>query len=145
METTKQPDRAVFSSDSRLGALLDELQDLRNWNKALERRVEHLELVLAQRFQTTANRYQELKSYFESMRGKVVKIFLENGAGIGLTYDEILKEFQMRYPHITTVNLQRRVRELVTDDKRLWESPDPETGKIRFYLTLEKSEGDKTT
>jgi len=121
-----------------LGVLLELVSDLRKQLEARQRRIDHLEFVLAERFKQTENRYRELQGYFETVRGMVMKIFLENGAGLGLDYDDIVAEFQRRFPKVSVTNLQRRIRELVQQG-RLWTCPDRESGKQRFYLKLLES------
>jgi hypothetical protein len=123
---------------TELQGLLDIISDQRQQLEMKQKRVEYLEFVLAERMKATRNRYAELKPYFETLQKEVLKIFLELPAA-GLTYQEIYQEFHQKYPNVNTVNLLRRIRELV-EQKKLWTSPDPVSGKIRFYLKLDKTE-----
>lgn len=127
----------------RLG-LLEIIADQRKQLEVKQKRIEHLEFALAERMRVTRNRYAELKPYFETLQKEVLKIFLELPAGTGLTYQEIYQEFHEKYPAVNTVNLLRRIRELV-EQKKLWTSPDPDSGKIRFYLSLDKTEEKEVT
>jgi hypothetical protein len=142
METTQRKEPAQVSSTPR--NLEQENTDLWRANSCLHRRIEFLEFVLKQRLQQTRNKYSDLKPYFETLQREALKIFLDLPAGTGLTYEEIYQEFHEKYPKVNTVFLYRRIRELV-EDKKLWTSPDVESGKLRFYLILEKSEGEKST
>ena len=134
-QTTTQSEATAEQPLRNLEALLAELQDLRARNKALERRVKHLEFILAQRSKITKNRYRELQKHFESMKAKIMKIFLEN-IGCGLSYSQIYQQFRLRYPYIPCQNLNRRIRELTAEEK-LWTTPDPISGRQRFFLKLD--------
>jgi hypothetical protein len=142
--------KAVVSSDPKsqtinsteLAGLLGIINDLKLRNKALELKVEHLQLVLDQRMQVTRNRYAELKPYFETLQKEVLKIFLELPVGVGLTYEEVYQEFHVKYPAVNTVNLYRRICEL-KEEKKLWTCPDAVSGKVRFYLSVVQTEEER--
>jgi len=120
-----------------LHGLIELLREKEALVKALKRKIEHLEFVLTERSNATKNRYTELQKHFESMKNKIMLIFVDLPAGVGLNYSEIYKEFRHRFPSIPTQNLNRRIRELVSEGK-LWASQDPETGKAQFYLKLKR-------
>ena len=139
MQTTiqkKQP-RAVQSDPSKLIDFIynqqKEIEDLKNRLGAKDRRIAYLETILNQRVKRTTNMYEKLKPCFESMKGKILKIFLDSPA-YGFSYNEIYQEFHQRYPAMPLQNLNRRIREL-TRGGFLWSSPD-QYDKIRFYLRL---------
>ena len=90
---------------------------------------------MIQRNVVTQRSYDKLKPVFESQKKKILQLFHELGGGHGLTHEEIASEFRRQYPKISTVNLNRRTRELVFEGM-LWSSPDPETGKATFCLKL---------
>jgi len=118
------------------------IRELTARNKALETRKEFLENILNERIKVTVRkRYNELKHYFDDVRGKALHIFLENpelSATHGYTHREFVDEFHKRYPAISVENIPRRVRELV-QQKKLWVTSEPKRG-IVFRLKLEKSE-----
>jgi hypothetical protein len=142
--------KAVVSSDpmsqtvnsAELAGLLAIIDDLRQQVAVKQKRIEYLEFVLAERMQAARNRYAELKPYFETLQKETLKIFLELPVGVGLTYEEVYSEFHERYPAVNTVNLYRRICEL-KEEKKLWTCPDAVSGKVRFYLSVAQTEGEK--
>jgi DNA repair exonuclease SbcCD ATPase subunit len=117
-----------------LSTLLDELQDLRQRNKALEKKVRYLERLLSERFEKTRTDYEKLKPYFDSMKSKVMDIFFDNFPA-RLNYDQLIELFRARHPQISTAHLPRRIKEMCQEG-RLSRSYDEETGKVVFHLKL---------
>jgi len=102
--------------------------------KGLHTRVEFLETRLEQRSLEAKKDLRKLLPYFADMRKRVMRIFMDM-PNAGLSRQEIIEEFRRRFPRISTANIPRRVRECVTDDKKLWSKTD-EQGTVRFYLRL---------
>jgi hypothetical protein len=125
----------------QLGTVLDELSDLRARNRALETKVKFLEERLQQRYERTVKNYQELLPRIESIRAKVLQIFLEFPPATGLCHFEIAEEFKLRFPMIKTVDLPRRTRELCQQNKLY--SRSEEDGRTKFYLKLLPDTDDK--
>lgn len=115
--------------------LLARIDDHKARIQSLRMKINFLEQRLKQRFEETKKDFKKLEPYFESMRSKIYAIFLELPPTTGLSHEEIALEFRRLYPTISTVNLQRRTRELVSDEKKLWSKKD-EQGTVRFYLRL---------
>lgn len=114
----------------------EDLHSLTALIEAQRRRIAFLEFILTQRTETTRNRYQQLKKHFSRMQDLIYKIFLDNPA-IGFSYDMLTEEFKARYPNVSSVNVNRRVRELAQQG-RLWRTVDKETGKVKHYLRLDE-------
>jgi len=121
---------------------LSELEDLRARNKALQRKIAFLEDRLSQRQVETQKDYERLKPYFDSIKDKIMQIFLNDvPVTDGLSHGELQQRFSEKYPDVSITDLPRRVRELVNDD-RLWRAEDPD-GMAKFFLKL-KGETKKT-
>lgn len=139
-QTTIKPRKQ--ETTPQLEFLLAEVQELGDQVKELEkiclakdRRIQWLERILAQRNVVTKRNYQKFKPVFESQKKKILQLFHELGGGHGLTHEEIASEFRRQYPKISTVNLNRRTRELVASGQ-LWSRPDPQSKKALFFLKL---------
>jgi hypothetical protein len=125
-------------TEKSVGTLIDQIADLRAQNAALHRRVEFLEMVLAQRVEVTQVKYQERKSHFSAMGDLVYRIFLDNPAK-EFTYAEVIAEWNQRYPNLESaaINAPRRVRELEVAG-RLWRSVRKSDGLAIYWLKLDE-------
>lgn len=120
-------------SEQSLESLLSLVEDLRQQNAALRRKVEHLEERLEQRFEVTVKNYQKLLPYLENMRAKVLQIFFELPPASGLTHEEIQEEFKAKFPMLNVTNIPRRTYELV-EQRKLYSRQ--EEGRTKYYLRL---------
>jgi hypothetical protein len=111
------------------------LNDYRARNGALEKRVQQLEYILAQRIVNTENKFKALESRFDAQEKQVLQVFRDN-PGIGFTYDAFIEEYHVHYPNAPIANVDRRIRNLFAGGN-LWRDVDPETKKTRYYLKLE--------
>lgn len=119
---------------TELAGLLHIIEDQRKEIEALRRRKEFLERRLEQRYESTVQNYSSRIKHFESMQERVLQLFLEDiPANVGLTHEDIKREFSRKFPRIPTSNLDRRVQELAKAGK-LWRLKDD--GTVRFYLHL---------
>lgn len=142
----------IVSSDPQRQSLLDAterkgylgiIEDYKRQRDALKRRVEHLELVLAQRTELTENKYSSKRKYLDHTCDLVYQVFLKNPAK-AFSYDEFDQEFRIHFPNVPTGHLGRRLRDL-RDQERLWSDIDPETREVRFWLRLELLQDDRAT
>jgi hypothetical protein len=127
-----------IASHTELSGLLGIINDQKKQLEAKDKRIQFLESRLAQRIVKTQNLYQQRKTHFSDMQDRAYQIFLDFPE-IGFTYEELVEEWNARYPSISPVNLPRRVRELA-EQSLLWDAFDPETRKVYHYLRLEELE-----
>lgn len=136
MQTTKAAHDQPIVVSSTPSNLEKELVDLWRENAALHHRITFLEQRLQQRSTATIKDYQKLRKYFDVMKGRILDIFVDLPITMGLSHPEISEAFRERYPAIHSVDLPRRVRELVQDNL-LWSRE--EDGVAKFYLRLKET------
>ena len=115
------------------------LEILVNTNGALTRqleaqrkRIEFLEMVLAQRFSLTVRTWDPAKT--DEMKRKVELLWVEGTPGLGMTYEEAEDEFFVKW-RFRSANVGQRIRDLRQEGK-LWSKEVD--GKVTFYLKLKE-------
>lgn len=108
--------------------------------QAQRKRITHLEKCLIGATVKAQNKYERNKKFFEIIQGKIMKMYLDIGAGIGMDAKTLLKEYAVRYPHANIANVLRRVYELI-EKGMLWSEEDPHTKRVTFYLKVDTPKG----
>lgn len=104
--------------------------------EAKQKRIDHLEFILEQRYRETKRQYDPEK--FGEMKRKIYEGIFLNNPGIGFTYEEIATEFNRLYKFESEF-LGPRLRELRKENK-IWSDDSDGTKKVRFYLKVAEVE-----